>query len=129
MRFRFLCIPLFLCALWSQAALGDVLTVTKGKLHTLRLDRAGATAIVADPLVADIRVENPRLIFVFGRNNGETNLVVLDRRGREIVNYDLVVTSSVPRHVTIDRGPANQTNLICEDRCATIGDDAAQAAP
>jgi pilus assembly protein CpaC len=120
MRIRFLWIPLLLSVFCSQVALGDVLTVTKGKLHTLKLPKAGATAVVADPLIADIRVEGPRLIFVFGRNNGETNLVVLDRRGREIVNYDLVVTSAVARHVTVDRGPDNQSSLICEGRCATL---------
>jgi pilus assembly protein CpaC len=128
MRIRFLWIPLLLSVFCSQVALGDVLSVTKGKLHTLRLPKAGATAVVADPLIADIRVEGPRLIFVFGRNNGETNLVVLDRRGREIVNYDLVVTSAGARHVTVDRGPDNQSDLICEGRCAPVGTSAAPAA-
>ena len=50
----------------------------------------------------------------------ETNLLVLDRRGDEIVRYDVVVAPEFDRHVTINRGTASPATMSCDPRCVGV---------
>jgi Flp pilus assembly secretin CpaC len=132
MRIFSLCVSIFLFVFCTQTFAAEVLTVKLDKLHILRLSKPGVTVVVADPTIADIRAENPKLFFIFGRANGETNLVILDKKGREIANYELIVTPETARHVTVNRGVDAQTTLSCADRCTvveTVGQVAAPAPP
>ena len=79
------------------------------------------------------------MIFLTGKAVGETNLVVLDKRGNEIANFDIVVAPETRRHVTIHRGTTGVATLSCDPRCTTVanpttigglsGGSAAPAAP
>lgn len=129
MRIISLCVPILLLAVCAQAVASETLTVTRDKLHMLRLSEPGATVIIGDPTLAEIRVEGPKLIFIFGRTNGETNFVVLDRRGQEVANYDLIVTPAAARHVTVNRGVTARTTLSCDDRCTVINSVGTAASP
>ncbi len=129
MRIISLCLPILLFVICAQAVAGEVVTVTRDKLHMLRLSKPGATVVIGNPALAEIRVEGPKLIFIFGRTDGETNFIVLDKRGREIANFDLIVTPEVARHVTVNRGVAAQSTLSCADRCTVIETGGTVAAP
>ena len=129
MRIISLCVPVLCFVRSAQAAASEILTVTRDKLHMLRLPKAGSTVIIGNPALADIRVEGSRLIFIFGRTAGETNFVVLDKRGREIVNYDLIVTPAAARHVTVNRGANVVSTLSCADRCTAVQNTGSAAAP
>ena len=48
------------------------------KAHLIQLDENAATVMIADPAIADVTVESPRLIFVIGHAVGETSLFILD---------------------------------------------------
>jgi len=135
MRIISLCVPILLFVLCTQAVASETLTVTRDKLHVLRLSKPGATVVIGNPTLAEIRVEGPKLIFIFGRTDGETNFVVLDNRGNEIANYELIVTPAAARHVTVNRGVAAESTLSCDERCTvinsvgTVATPAATAAP
>lgn len=101
------------------AAAAETLDVTVDKGTLLRLETNAKIVLLAQPAIADAVIESPRLIFILGRRPGETNLFVLDARGRVIVEADVVVRANGPRHVSIHRGTSEAT-LSCAPRCSSV---------
>ena len=95
------------------------LTVTVDKAKVLRLQRDAATVMVANPTIADVVVESPRMIFILGIEPGETSLHIFDARGNEILEAALVVVPNSERQVTINRPNVEET-LSCSPRCAVV---------
>ncbi len=115
----------------SFTAAAEIFDVPINKTKVLRLKRSASYILVGNPEIADISVETARLIFVHGRMIGETNLLLLDSRRREIANYDLVVVPTGATHITIQRGTSTDT-MSCNPRCAgvpTPGTTATTTAP
>ncbi len=112
------------------AGAAEPLRVTVDKAHLMRLDSDAGIIMVADPTVADVVLESPRLLFIVGRAPGETNLYILDGDGAEILHTDVVVVPNADREVTLDRNTVEAT-FSCAPRCAqtTEPDAAAAAAP
>ncbi len=108
------------------------LSVAVDKARILRLDHDASLVMVANPDIADVSVESPRLLFILGRAPGETNLYVLNGRGREILNTALVVVPNDEREVTVNRN-LDEGTLSCDPRCAPVptprSDDIAAASP
>lgn len=69
----------------------DTLHVEVDKAHLIQLDENAATVMIADPNIADVAVESPRLVFVIGRAVGETSLFILDADGKPMVDATIVV--------------------------------------
>lgn len=111
-------------ALWlagiAPSAAGDSYTVRLDKVEVLRLDDPASIVVVGNPEIADVTVENPRLLFVIGRSPGETNLMVFDPEGVEIANYELVVVGERDRHVTLNRNTLALTTFSCDPRCIEV---------
>ncbi len=103
----------------SFSAAAEIFDVPINKTKVLRLKRSASYVLVGNPEIADVSVENSRLIFVHGRTIGETNLLLLDSRRREIANYDLIVVPTGETYITIQRGTSIDT-LSCDPRCAGI---------
>lgn len=104
----------------SGAEAPEPIRVVIDKSTAVRTDRAASIVMVGQPEIADVTVENPRLIFVLGRKVGETNLVILDSQGNYILNLPLVVTPEGDRQVTIYRGSSGVSTLSCDPRCAGV---------
>jgi hypothetical protein len=109
----------FAVAVLSAAAGAQTLHVGVDKASILRLDKDAATIMIANPAIADVAVENARLIFLLGRTTGETNLFILDDRGQEIMTAAIVVVPNRDRQVTVHRSLTEAT-LSCDPRCASI---------
>lgn len=103
----------------SSAAGAEALRVTLDKYEFVKLDRAVATVLIANPSIVDVGIENARLIILVGRTPGETMLVILDNEGNEILTTAVVVVPKLEREVTVHRGLAEAT-LSCYPRCAPI---------
>ncbi len=103
----------------SFSAVAETLNVPINKTKLLRLNRSASYVLVGNPEIADVSVETSRLIFIHGRTIGETNLLLLDSRRREIANYDLVVVPTAATHITIHRGTTADT-MSCNPRCAGV---------
>src|SRR3546814_3412792 len=63
----------------QNAASGVMLAVGRGTLVTL--SRPMSDVFVADPAIADIQVRSPRLLYIFGKGPGETNVYATDKVG------------------------------------------------
>ena len=101
-------------------ALADTLNVRLDKAQILRLDVPAAIIVVGNPDIADVTVENPTLLFVMGRSAGETNLLILDAAGEEIMNLDLAVIGELDRHVTVHRDTVQISTYSCSPRCVEV---------
>jgi Flp pilus assembly secretin CpaC len=74
------------------AALGaEPLLVPAGSAISVRLDRAARQVIVGNPAVADVTVQSPRLITVFGKAASATTLTVLGEGGKTVLDVPVVV--------------------------------------
>lgn len=90
----------------------------------IRIDQAarivlGGTArdvIVGNPAVADVTVLDGRTLVVTGKGYGITNLMVVDGRGRTILDRQIVVSASDDGRVTMYRG-GDLYNYACAPRC------------
>jgi len=93
----------------------------------LRLDADADIVHVANPNVADVAVESPRLIFVVGLAPGETGLYILDRQGNEMMVGDILVVPNEDEEVTLNRNVAEAT-FSCSPRCIQIENFGQQSA-
>ncbi|MDB5394235.1 MAG: hypothetical protein JWM91_1741 [Rhodospirillales bacterium] len=67
--------------------------VSKGVL--IRLDRNADTVFVADPAIADVQVKSPRLIYLYGKEPGDTSLYAVDGEQQVLLSRPVSVTRDV----------------------------------
>lgn len=102
----------------------DPISVEVGKSRILRLkqEQEPAVVFVGNPAIADVIIEREGVLFVLGRQPGETDVWILDDDGKALLHRPLVVTAINSRHITVQRG-ANTTQeqtLSCNPRCAEV---------
>lgn len=83
----------------------------------VRLDRGAKTVVVGNPMIADAILIDQKTMYVQGRMFGNTNIIVVDEDGNEILNTLVTVGAPRNRQVTFYRGPAGQMNLACAPQC------------
>lgn len=71
---------------------------------------------IGNPSVADVTVIDGRNLLVMGKAYGVTNIVVLDARGRTILDRQIVVSASDDGRISFYRGP-DVYNYACSPRC------------
>ncbi len=64
--------------------------LNKGQL--VRLGAAATSVFIADPKIADVQVKSPTLVYVFGKQAGETTLFAVDGRDRILANLRVSVS-------------------------------------
>ncbi len=100
---------------------GETIIVPVYKVEVVKLDRNADVVLIANPTIADVAVENERLIFLFGLEPGETNLLILDSEGEEILAAPVVVVPILERQVTVNRANVNEeATYSCAPRCAAV---------
>ena len=108
---------------WAQQSPAEPLRVTANKAAIVRLAKPAQNVIIGDPRVADITVETRSMLILFGRQPGETNLIVLDSQNREILSVPVVVTAEVDRHVSIvslTKSGFTEVVYNCAERCIQV---------
>jgi hypothetical protein len=119
-----------------RAEAAEPLKAVYDKAQILRLPEDAAHIVVGNPAILDVTVETPRLLFLFGKKQGETSITILDAGRREILSRPVVVTAEDERHVTVHTSAKNGTGTVetiysCSGRCAKVlaPDPAAMASP
>ncbi len=109
---------------WATDVISAELAVRIDEAHLVRLPRASANIIVGNPSVADVTVQNSKLLIITGKSFGLTNLIVLDNESREIINTKISVKTDASRVVTLHKG-AERQSYHCAPVCQSslvIGD-------
>ena len=73
------------------------LNVEINKGTAVRLSTPAASVAVADPLIADVQVISPRMLYVNGRGIGETSLIAVDGSDNIIYETTINVTHNLSR--------------------------------
>ena len=117
---RFLVAGIFMLGALSANA-DEPIIVPVHNVEVVKLDRDASVVLIANPVIANVAVESKRLIFVFGLEPGETNLVVLDSEGEEILTQPVVVVPILERRVTVSRVNVNEeATYSCAPRCVIV---------
>lgn len=75
----------------------EPVTLEANKGQLLRLVRPVDTVFIAEPGIADVQLKSPTLIYIFGRQPGETTLFAVDKREMVVLNTRVVVQHNIAR--------------------------------
>ncbi len=103
----------------EKAGAAELINLEVGKALLVRLSVTPDVVMLGNPAVADVVVEDNGLLFLLGREPGETNLLVLSKAGEVILSSSVLVGPLSKRRVTVDRGPQVFT-LSCNPRCVPV---------
>jgi len=109
----------------APAIASEQLLVPMDEARIIRLNRAPATVIVGNPLIADVSVQDERLLVVVGKTYGTTNIIALDEDGKELSSMDVSVRTGGNNNVQVFYG-GSRISFTCAPRCERrieIGDD------
>jgi Pilus formation protein N terminal region len=125
MRRLLILLPMLLVFASLSARAEDRLDVNWREARVIRLAKAATSVIVGDPTVADVTLDDPTTLVVFGKAPGETNIIVLSGSQEMLFDWPLVVSPSTERHVTVlnaasDPAPTEVLYSCGEERCARV---------
>ncbi|OXE35087.1 MAG: hypothetical protein CGW95_16020 [Phenylobacterium zucineum] len=110
----------------SYADADEVVSIPLDRSVKIALPAGAKRVMLGNAGVADITVIDMQTAVLLGRTFGETNLLVLDDRGRTLMDQVLMVTDSARGRVTMITGPHGGTstsssasilNYACSPRC------------
>lgn len=110
---------LLLSCFVATGARAENLVVEVDHALLLRLDTDADIVHIANPDIADVALESPRLIFVVGLTPGQTGVYILDRDGNEMLAGSILVTASSSNEVTLNRNTDEHT-FACAPRCTEV---------
>jgi pilus assembly protein CpaC len=98
MRIRnlFACAVL-LCLTAFPALAGESIVIEVNKGQMVRLERAAASVMVADPSIADIQVVGPKMVYVHAKRIGETSIYAIDKGDKTILDATVEVTHNLSK--------------------------------
>ncbi|HTH17386.1 MAG TPA: pilus assembly protein N-terminal domain-containing protein [Magnetospirillum sp.] len=114
---------MFASGLSAQAG-GAPVEVGNGHAVVLMLPQAAHQVIIGDPGVADVTVESPRQVVVFGKRTGATSLTVLGSGNTPILDVPVVVHAAGAGGVTVTYGASKDGKLGGQSvvfACGTTG--------
>jgi len=79
-------------------------SVSMGGTAMLSVPKDAAQVVVGNPAVADVAMQSPRSLVVFGKYPGGTSLLVIDHSGKAILETSVMVTAADQQGVTIRYG-------------------------
>jgi len=114
-------------ALSVSTASAATLNVTIDSSARFPIPAGARNVMVSNPSIADVNLVDGRNMVVLGRAYGSTGVLIIDGRGRTIMDGTIMVSPSEAGHVTFVRAN-RQANYSCSPRCERTpmaGEDAA----
>lgn len=110
----------------AQACAADAeVIVAMDEVGVVRLPKQAASVLIGNPSIADVSVQNGRMLVITGKSFGMTNAVVLGADGKEILEAKIAVQSNRTRLVTVQKGNLGRQTYVCAPECQaslSIGD-------
>jgi hypothetical protein len=125
---RTIAFPIALAALMATVlpAAAGAISVPLDHVRTVTFKQPVSKVFIGNPAIADITVVDARHIVVLGKEFGHTNLVALDRAGRQVANDPMIVFGRSANVVTLNLGQRQSTYSCTTHRCEAApipGDD------
>jgi Flp pilus assembly secretin CpaC len=107
-----------------EASASDSMIITLDQATVLRLSTPAERVIVGNPAIADVTVDSPKLVSIFGKMAGETNLIILGARDQTLLSRPLVVINApdhvVAVHVPGKDGPTSRVYTCAAGHCLRV---------
>jgi hypothetical protein len=106
----------------AQAA-NDV-TIMADQAKILAVSGQPGTVVVGNPNIADVSVQGEQVVLV-GRNYGVTNVIILDRQGKQLAALDITVQMTDKNAVSVFKA-GWRMSLTCAPDCEQtlqVGDE------
>jgi Flp pilus assembly secretin CpaC len=116
-----------LLALASAASAASDVTILADQAKIIQVSGQPGTVVVGNPSIADVSVQGERVVLM-GRNYGVTNVIILDRDGRQLAALDVTVQITDKNAVHVFKA-AGRMSLTCAPVCEQnlqVGDDLAR---
>jgi Flp pilus assembly secretin CpaC len=117
MRRLWVLLPMLVVA--STAAMADGLSLNWREARVVKLAKPATSVVVGDPTVADVTLDTPETVIVFGKTPGETNLLVLSADQELLLDWPVVVSPVSARHVTVLNANAPEAPVEVLYACGT----------
>ncbi len=107
----------------SALASNDV-TIYTDQAKILQLSGQPGTVVVGNPSIADVTVQGDRVVLM-GRSYGVTNIILLDREGKQLAALDVTVQITDKNAVHVFKA-GGRMSLACAPVCEQtlqVGDD------
>jgi Flp pilus assembly secretin CpaC len=88
-------------AVSSAAAMADGLNLNWREARVVKLAKPATSVVVGDPTVADVTLDTPDTVIIFGKTPGETNILVLAGNQELLLDWPVVVSPVTARHVSV----------------------------
>ncbi len=109
----------------APAAFADPFKVSVDQTVAVKISAPANSVIIGNATVADVAVHDANTLLITGKAFGSTNLVVLDRAGKEVWANTLLVGGEADTDLTIVRKGGTYT-YSCVDKCRAtpmVGDE------
>jgi hypothetical protein len=101
--------------LGSSAMAAEPLTLQTDRTQMLTISEEPGTVVIGNPSIADVTI-NGRQLFLHGHSYGDTNLIILDKSGNQIANFDITVTTNVANGLAIYKA-GSRYSYTCAPLC------------
>lgn len=111
---------------------GRGIDINVGQVSVVQLPRPAKDVVLGNPAVADVTVQSPTTVAVFGRKPGGTSLTISDASDRPMLEAMVVVGGGGPGTVSVTAAAAKENkpaNYACGGFTCVRMDDAAIMAP
>lgn len=75
----------------SSAWAAEPLIATQDRATVVKLTKDAGNIIIGNPAYFDITIEDPRTLILFGKQPGQTNMIIWDDQRREVMNTTVLV--------------------------------------
>ena len=106
-------------------AAAEDLVVQYDQARLLRLPEPAANIIIGNPSIADVTLQSSELLIITGKTFGVTNMIIMDKNDKIILNQRLMVKSDDQKVVSLQRG-ISTTTFACMPKCEPmlkVGDE------
>ncbi|HMA48333.1 MAG TPA: pilus assembly protein N-terminal domain-containing protein [Magnetospirillaceae bacterium] len=124
---HFFRIALLAATLSPAAFAADSTAVPLGGAVLLTLPGNAAQVVLGNPAIADVTLQSPRRVALFGKSAGGTTLLISDQAGKTILQTSILVTASGADGVTIHYGTGK--NWVPGGAVASVACGNGQCAP
>ena len=117
----------FAAALMSfagPALANNDITIYTDQAKILKLSGQPGTVVVGNPSIADVTVQGEQVVLM-GRSYGVTNIIILDREGKQLAALDVTVQITDKNAVHVFKA-GGRMSLACAPVCEQtlqVGDD------
>ncbi len=107
-------------------AYAEVVSVNPDEARIMRLPPGAATIVIGNPMIADASLQGGNILVLTGKGYGSTNLLVLDRNGRVILDRTVQVETPKSSDLVVVYRGTKRESYSCAPECGpriTLGDD------